>query len=402
MAIAGDVKDMLSIKMKPRHDGYTDQFTRIVLMKLMLLGCFFIGMNWFGDNINCIIPGTNGFDGDYTSEACWINGLYIYEDIKRHDNELGYYGIPRVLNDDGLTEDGEPCSTTTQQSNKKVEGCQPLKKTFYLQYQYMVFLVAIMAGLYYLPYLIFKMSNSDLISLRDNVKADGVTAESIKNGYFNRSHNPLNKMRLRVLATLGVKILYIIVNVVAFIFLDAILNGNYRTFGSDWVAWSRLGNALSFDYMGARETPKPANVLLPSFAMCEVFEEAVDIKHTVMNSHKFVCELSNFILYQYILVVIWFAQVIGVVVSVIGLVVCIIDIVMVLLCQKPSSEAQKSVYNRLSIRECEYLEFVRKKNMSLYSEVIDLLAEDKLPMVSRGKSSPFSKLLKKGKKQDNV
>jgi len=74
MAIASDMKEMLSIKMKHRHDAYSDQFTRILLMKLMLVGCFFIGMNWFGDNINCIIPGTNGFDGDYTSEACWING----------------------------------------------------------------------------------------------------------------------------------------------------------------------------------------------------------------------------------------------------------------------------------------------------------------------------------------
>lgn len=375
MAIAADVKDMLSIKMKARHDSFTDQFTRILLMKLMLLGAFFIGMNWFSDKINCIIPGTSSFSGDFAQPACWINGLYIYEGIQAHEGHLGYYGIPRTLTDDGVTAEGEPCSTVASQTRKVMKGCTARPKTFYLQYQYMVFLVAILAGFYYMPYLVYKICNSDLISLRGNVKEDA-TAESIHNGYFDRKHNPEYKMRLRVVATIGVKILYIIVNIVGFLFLNEVLNGKYRTFGSDWVDWSKLGNAISFDYMGGRATPKPANVLLPSFAMCEVFEEAADIKHTVMNSHKFVCELSNFILYQYILLVIWFAQVIGIVVSVIGLIMAIIDIVMVLCCFRATSTEQRNVYNRLSIRECEYLEYVRKKNMAMYGQLIDLLEAD--------------------------
>jgi len=400
MAIAADVKDMLSIKMKHRHDSFTDQFTRILLMKLMLLGAFFIGMNWFSDSINCIMPGTNDISDKFASPACWINGLYIYEDIQAHEGHLGYYGIPRNLRDDGITEDGEPCSTVATQSRKVIKGCTARPRTFYLQYQYMVFLVAILAGVYHLPYLVYKICNSDIISLRGNVKSDE-TAESIHDSYFNRKHNPASKMRLRVLATIAVKILYIVVNVLAFMFLNEVLNGNYRTFGSNWIDWSKLGNAISFDYMGARDSPKPANVLLPSFAICEVFEEAADIKHTVMNSHKFVCELSNFILYQYILIVIWFAQVIGVVVSVIGLIMCIIDIVMVLCFVKPTSDAQKNIYNRLSIRECEYLEYVRKKNLALYGKLIDLLeADGELPMVGKDASAPSFSLLKKKKKKE--
>lgn len=358
--------------MKARHDSFADQYTRILMMKLMLLGAFFIGMNWFSDKINCIIPGTNGFSGGFASQACWINGLYVYEDIPFHKNELGYYGIPRVLTDDGVDPDGEACNTQARQSGKEIKGCEPLKKTFYLQYQYMVFLVAILAGFYHLPYLIFKICNSDLISLKGNVK-EGPSAESIAKGYFDRKINPVNKMHMRVIATLCVKVLYIIVNFVAFIFLNEVLHGNYRSFGTDWINWSKLGNALSFDYMGERGTPKPANVLLPAFAMCEVFEEAADIKHTVMNSHKFVCELSNFILYQYILLVIWFAQIVGIVVSVLGLIKAIIDLVMLLCCQKPGSNSQKNVYSRLSVRECEYLEYIRKKNLALFGELVNLL-----------------------------
>jgi len=139
MAIASDIKEMLAIKMKARHDSYSDQFTRIVLMKLMLMGAFFIGMNWYNDKVNCIIPKPNDFSDDFTKPACWINGLYIYEGVEHHDGDIGYYGIPRHLDHNGKDAEGAYCSTHTKQSNRPVEGCKPMKKTFFLQYQYMVF-----------------------------------------------------------------------------------------------------------------------------------------------------------------------------------------------------------------------------------------------------------------------
>ena len=44
--------------------------------------------------------------------------------------------------------------------------CQPMKKLYYLQYQYMPFFVTSMAVLLYMPYVLFRIINTDMVSLR--------------------------------------------------------------------------------------------------------------------------------------------------------------------------------------------------------------------------------------------
>lgn len=68
-----------------------------------------------------------------------------------------------------------------------------------------------------------------------------------------------------------------------------------------------------------RHLPKPGNALLPTFGFCEVHESAKDIKTAVINEYRFVCEISQHVLYQYVLILLWFAMIFGIVVSVIGL-----------------------------------------------------------------------------------
>ena len=51
-----------------------------------------------------------------------------------------------------------------------VEECIPMKKQFYLQYQYMPFLIASFAFLYYGPYMLFRVVNTDLESLKEAIK----------------------------------------------------------------------------------------------------------------------------------------------------------------------------------------------------------------------------------------
>ena len=55
-----------------------------------------------------------------------------------------------------------------------------------------------------------------------------------------------------------------------------------------------------------------------------MYESARDIKHTLTNKHKFVCELSQNVLYQYVLIVLWFAVVFGLIASAVGLLLLII------------------------------------------------------------------------------
>lgn len=385
MAILNDVKGILSINLKTRHDSYADQFTRVFMMKLMILAAFFIGMNWYNDKINCITSISNTVDGGFLASACWIHGLYVYEEIGVPQGQLGYYGIPTELDHIGINRAGKTCKPFSNlgsygpglpactSENIGKDCCTPMKKTFYLQYQYLVFLIAVLAGLYYVPYVFFKMINTDLISLQNNYTES--TAEGILASYYNRKLNPVKKQRLRVLGTLLVKVLYIVVNVAAFLALDSILYGKYRTFGSNWISWSKLDNHIQYDHMGLRNTPKPANQLLPSFAICEISELAADSLKQAENRHKYVCELNNFVLYQYIFLITWFAQIAGIIISVIGLLIQVFDHLLTITCfMHQGSPEAKAVLKRLTFREFEYLEFVRKKNMELYNELHGLVA----------------------------
>ena len=55
------------------------------------------------------------------------------------------------------------------------------------------------------------------------------------------------------------------------------------------------GNSLTFSH---RSFVDAGELLLPTFGYCDVLEEWVDIKHSVVNEHKLLCEISQHILYQ--------------------------------------------------------------------------------------------------------
>lgn len=78
---------------------------------------------------------------------------------------------------------------------------------------------------------------------------------------------------------------------------------------------------------GRRSFPKPGNYLLPSFALCDVYEGAMDVKVTLTNDHTVICELSQHVIYQYILILIWWAMVFGICVSVLGFIKLFVDYV---------------------------------------------------------------------------
>jgi len=76
----------------------------------------------------------------------------------------------------------------------------------------------------------------------------------VKN-YFNYKINSESRMRGRIVGNFVVKILYIIANVAAFLIVDGILNGDYRTYGLTWMSWSKLPNSMAYDYMGNVRKP---------------------------------------------------------------------------------------------------------------------------------------------------
>ena len=53
------LKSILSIKLKSRQDGYTDQFQRVIMVKVLLICSIIIAVDYFSDKVNCIIPTGN-------------------------------------------------------------------------------------------------------------------------------------------------------------------------------------------------------------------------------------------------------------------------------------------------------------------------------------------------------
>jgi len=64
-----------------------------------------------------------------------------------------------------------------------------------------------MAVLYFFPYLIFKLGNSDMISLVDTIRSGGYKdVDKIASNYFNYKINSKLKMRLIVWFNIFVKV----------------------------------------------------------------------------------------------------------------------------------------------------------------------------------------------------
>ena len=180
--IAGNVKSLISFKIKTRHDGYTDQINRIIVTKVFIVASLVMGIDWFHDTVSCIPPlepnANRELPNTYIEKACWVKGFYIFPLNRPHMGQSSYYGIPNDLREDGVREqrDGgaDFCNTVDLFGKKKKGVCEKMHKYYFLHYQWMPFLVFSMAGMFYLPYILFRMVNTDMISLKLNMKDDQV------------------------------------------------------------------------------------------------------------------------------------------------------------------------------------------------------------------------------------
>ena len=73
--ITGNIKSLLQIKFKSRHDSYSDQYNRIFMVKMAIISSMLLGLNWFKDTIRCTLPNFSGMDKAYVYQACWIQGM---------------------------------------------------------------------------------------------------------------------------------------------------------------------------------------------------------------------------------------------------------------------------------------------------------------------------------------
>lgn len=188
--MAGNIKSLLAIKIKARHDSYSDQFSRIFAAKMFVVASLVMGIDWFHDTVSCIIPKDTNLEKDYVHSACWITGFYVYPELEKVMKSSSYYGIPKHIQIDGFKNGTTKICQTADQSGDKKKSCVPLKQYFFAQYQWMPFFIGSLSLLFYLPYIMFRIVNTDFISLKNDLE----TPETVRLGFFRRglTKSPVN------------------------------------------------------------------------------------------------------------------------------------------------------------------------------------------------------------------
>lgn len=198
----------------------------------------------------------------------------------------------------------------------------------------------------------------------------------IVQNYFNHCINSVPKMRMRVFMNAIIKLLYLLVNVIAFMVMNSSLDNTFYTYGTQWMSWTRLNSTMQLDF-DARHYPLPGNKMLPSFGICDVSDTRKDITSVYANKAVMVCEISSHVLYHYLFLIFWFVLILSISVSIVGLILNICGHINNMKFSR-NRDSSKLIYQHLTVRECEYLEFIRRRNLALYGVVIAKLQETKL------------------------
>lgn len=372
--VTGDIKKLFNYKYKKRDDSLTDQYNRLFMTKVMLIAASLTGISWYSDEIKCLVPGLAGKAiGGFSGKACWINGFYVYDELRNMEGCEGYFGMPTNTVHNGTLATTGGCNTCIVQTDNP--DCKPMQKKFYIQYQWYPFYLAFLALLYYAPYFLFHLANSDVKDLKGEIKKLEPDIDCIIKTYFNpKDVTSVKIQRRNIILNLIIKCAYVISNILVFVLCNNTLNGDFLTFGSKYLKWSE--NPERNNYVNKRGFVEAGDMLLPTFGFCDVLEEGLDIKHTLINEHKFLCEISQHVLYQYVLMALWFLIVIGIAVSVYGLVAQLLQYAVWEVSFGTGEAKQKIVFKQLTIRQGEYLMFIRKKNEMLYGNVLDKLYDN--------------------------
>lgn len=226
-----------------------------------------------------------------------------------------------------------------------------------------------MALLYYVPYMFFYRVNYDLRCLKRDIEKKEPEYDDICATYFSKDSDTFLQS-LRIALNIMIKIAHLVVHIVVLELLDYTTNGNFRGFFKKWMDWTSLSNEDAYNYVGVREYIKPGENLLPTFGFCDVVEEGADIKHTVLNDHRFICEISQHVMYHYVLIALWVFITIGIIVSVVGIIEAIIRLLYHQSYITDDEQAAKAVYPKLSSRQRQYMDYVYKMNLERYGKMV--------------------------------
>ena len=144
MILGDSFKDIVSIKIKPRVDDYADQFSRIFIVKMLLLATIVTSVDYFNDTMSCILSGNAKAGDGYVNSLCWIKGFYVYKDPVGEVQDYHLYGMPRDSAKDGVTKDGKSICSQKSKEGIRNTDCTPMTRIYFTQYQYMTFYICLL------------------------------------------------------------------------------------------------------------------------------------------------------------------------------------------------------------------------------------------------------------------
>ena len=87
--LTADLKKLIQIKVKPRLDSPSDHYSRLFMVRALLMFTLLTGLRWFQGEVNCIVPKEGSppgpkVDQKFSNEACWIQGNISFIFICKH------------------------------------------------------------------------------------------------------------------------------------------------------------------------------------------------------------------------------------------------------------------------------------------------------------------------------
>lgn len=174
-----------------------------------------------------------------------------------------------------------------------------------------------------------------------------------------------------------IKCLYVFVNLIALFILNSSLDNHFLSYGTDWVHWKALKASLQMDFE-ERTEPTPGNRMLPTFGMCDITDSRLDNTNDYANKVKVICEVSTHILYHYVFLFLWFVLFVSLIISCFGVILYILGHLKNMKYSRKKNSPQ-IIYKQLTMRECEYLEFIRRRDLTMYGAVVKKLHSMRSP-----------------------
>ena len=62
------------------------------MVKMFLISSLVMSIEFFNDTVSCIVAEQDSMSKEFVHSACWIQGFYIYHELRFRIGETSYYG----------------------------------------------------------------------------------------------------------------------------------------------------------------------------------------------------------------------------------------------------------------------------------------------------------------------